>query len=80
VGIFYSEKKEISPITVTTYQSAIRHLKELSPSFKLLIIDEAHHLPAEKFKNIALGLVAPYRMALSATPFRSDGKHVELSD
>jgi len=78
VGIFYSEKKEISPITVTTYQSAIRHLKELSPSFKLLIIDEAHHLPAEKFKNIALGLVAPYRMALSATPFRSDGKHVEL--
>jgi len=78
VGIFYSKKKEISPITVTTYQSAIRHLKELSPSFKLLIIDEAHHLPAEKFKNIALGLVAPYRMALSATPFRSDGKHVEL--
>ncbi|EHP68458.1 DNA/RNA helicase, superfamily II [Metallosphaera yellowstonensis MK1] len=78
VGIFYSEKKEISPITVTTYQSAIRHLKELSPSFKLLIIDEAHHLPAEKFKNIALGLVAPYRIALSATPFRSDGKHVEL--
>jgi DNA or RNA helicases of superfamily II len=44
VGIFYSKKKEISPITVTTYQSAIRHLKELSPSFKLLIIDEAHHL------------------------------------
>ncbi|QKQ99383.1 DEAD/DEAH box helicase [Metallosphaera tengchongensis] len=77
VGLYYSREKEISPITVTTYQTAIKHMGELS-KFQLLIIDEAHHLPADKFRSIALGSIAPYRMALSATPYRSDGKHVEL--
>ncbi|AWR99951.1 DEAD/DEAH box helicase [Metallosphaera hakonensis] len=77
VGLYYSKKKELAPITITTYQTAIRHMAELS-RFNLLIIDEAHHLPAEKFREIALSCIAPYRMALSATPYRSDGKHVEL--
>ncbi len=77
VGLYYSRKKHLAPITITTYQTAIKHMDELS-SFLFLIIDEAHHLPAEKFREIALSCVAPYRMALSATPYRSDGKHVEL--
>lgn len=78
IGLFYSEEKKIRPITITTYQTAFRYVKELSASFGLLIIDEAHHLPAERFRTIAEGLVAPYRMALSATPIREDGLHVEL--
>ncbi|MCG3108805.1 ATP-dependent RNA helicase SrmB [Metallosphaera sp. J1] len=77
VGLYYSRKKQLAPITITTYQTAIKHMDELS-SFQFLIIDEAHHLPAEKFREIALSCVAQYRMALSATPYRSDGKHVEL--
>jgi len=78
IGLYYSEKKEIKPITVSTYQTAYRHIQELSYKFDVLVIDEAHHLPAEKFKRIALNSIATKRLGLSATPYRDDGKHEEL--
>jgi len=78
VGLYYSEEKRLSPITITTYQSGYRNINTLSPYFDLLIIDEVHHLPAEKFKHIAIHSLAPYRMGLSATAIREDGKHEEL--
>ncbi|WP_338601723.1 DEAD/DEAH box helicase [Sulfolobus tengchongensis] len=78
IGLYYSEEKRIRPITITTYHTAYRHLAELFDKFYLLIVDEVHHLPADKFKAIAEGLIAPYRMGLSATPYREDNKHNEL--
>lgn len=78
VAAFYSEEKRIAPITISTYQTAFRHIKELSYRFSFLIVDEVHHLPAEKFKSIALGMYSTHRLGLSATVIREDGKHVEL--
>ena len=78
IGLYYSEEKRIAPITITTYQTAYRHVEVLSDKFSLLIVDEVHHLPADKFRIIALKLLAPYRMGLSATPYREDGRHEEL--
>lgn len=78
IGFFFSEEKEIKPITITTYQTAFRHIQELGDKFELLIVDEVHHLPAEKFKKIALHCLAPKRLGLSATPYRDDGRHEEL--
>ena len=78
IGLYYSEEKRIAPITITTYQTAYRHVEVLSDKFSLLIVDEVHHLPADKFRLIALKLLAPYRMGLSATPYREDGRHEEL--
>ncbi len=78
VASFYSEEKRLAPITVTTYQTAYRHIAELAFRYSFVIVDEVHHLPAEKFKTIALGLYAPHRMGLSATVVREDGKHTEL--
>lgn len=78
VGIFYSEEKKLAPVTITTYQSGFRNINTLSPYFGMLIVDEVHHLPAEKFKYIAMHSIAVYRMGLSATPTREDGKHEEL--
>ncbi|BCU71133.1 DEAD/DEAH box helicase [Stygiolobus caldivivus] len=78
IGLFYSGEKNIKPITITTYHTAYRHMGELGDKFDVLIIDEAHHLPADKFKVIALGSFASRRLALSATPVREDGKHEEL--
>ncbi|MEZ0290222.1 MAG: DEAD/DEAH box helicase [Sulfolobales archaeon] len=78
VGVFYGEEKIISPITITTYQTAFRHVEKLSPYFPLLIVDECHHLPADKFRKIALHMFSPYRLGLSATPYREDGRHEEL--
>ncbi|MDT7873002.1 MAG: DEAD/DEAH box helicase [Sulfolobaceae archaeon] len=78
VGLYYSGEKNVKPITVTTYHTAYRHMGELADKFEVLVIDEAHHLPADKFKVIALSSFASKRLALSATPVREDGKHEEL--
>ena len=78
IGMYFSEEKRIAPITLTTYQTAFRHASKFAPYYGLLIIDEVHHLPAEKFKYIATSLPAPKRLGLSATPYREDGKHLEL--
>lgn len=78
VGLFYAEIKRLAPITITTYQSAFRNIGILGRYYDFLIIDECHHLPADKFKAIAIHSVAPFRMGLSATIIREDGRHVEL--
>ena len=78
VGGYYSDEKRLSPITVTTYQTAYRKVSLFTRNFSLLIFDEAHHLPADKFRTIATYMASPYRMGLSATIEREDGKHVEL--
>lgn len=78
VGLFYGEDKSISQITISTYQSAYKNINVLGKYFSLLIVDECHHLPADKFKAIAVGCIAPYRLGLSATVVREDGRHTEL--
>ncbi|MEM1825298.1 MAG: DEAD/DEAH box helicase [Desulfurococcaceae archaeon] len=78
IGLMYSEEKRLAPITITTYQSGFRSINEISPFFNLLVIDEVHHLPADKFRYIARHSIAKYKMGLSATPIREDGKHEEL--
>ncbi|MGC9071773.1 MAG: DEAD/DEAH box helicase [Acidilobus sp.] len=78
LGTFYGDEKNLSYITITTYQTAWRYVDLIAPRFSLLIVDEAHHLPADKFKTIATQMPAPYRMALSATAVREDGKHEEI--
>ena len=78
IGLFYSDEKRIAPITITTYQTAFRHVDRLNRLFPLLIIDEVHHLPADKFRGIALKMFSPYRLGLSATVVREDGRHEEL--
>lgn len=78
IGKLYSEEKSIREVTIATYQSAYRNIEHLRDKFSLLIVDEAHHLPADKFRYIALRALAPYRLGLSATPYREDGRHEEL--
>jgi ribosomal protein L34 len=41
--------------------------------YKVILFDEAHHLPSNKAHRLAL-INAKYRMALSATPYREDGR------
>ncbi|MHA1684230.1 MAG: DEAD/DEAH box helicase [Promethearchaeota archaeon] len=67
IGIFGGGEREIAPITVATYYSAYLYLPKLRDRFGLLIFDEVHHLPGEKFKFIATGSVAPNRLGLTAT-------------
>jgi superfamily II DNA or RNA helicase len=41
--------------------------------FGLLIEDECHHIPAETYAAIVASCQGPYRLGLSATPYRKDG-------
>ncbi len=77
IGIFGGGSKELQPITVITYDSAVLHPRELS-RFGLLIFDECHHLPAPTYRFIAESAFTPLRLGLSATPERGDMAHLDL--
>jgi superfamily II DNA or RNA helicase len=67
VGVWYGLEKELRPITVTTYHSAGDLVAEVGNTFKLLVFDEVHHLPAPSWREIALMSLAPHRLGLTAT-------------
>lgn len=79
VGILGGGYHEIRPITVTTYDSAYRHIDRYGDRFGLLIFDEVHHLPAPSYSQIPELSMAPRRLGLTATYRRVDGKHDNLS-
>ncbi len=64
-------------VLCASVQSLSDSLAEFSPeSFDYIIIDEAHHAPADTYKRI-LGYFRPkFILGLSATPDRPDGKSV----
>jgi superfamily II DNA or RNA helicase len=67
----------VRDITVITFDSAAMPTRRLD-GFGLLIVDEAHHLPADHYRRIVAKVGAPYRLGLSATPERQDGRHRDL--
>lgn len=64
-------------VLCASVQSLADYLTDFSPeSFDYIIIDEAHHAPADTYKRI-LGYFHPkFILGLSATPDRPDGKSV----
>lgn len=61
--------------TSTEKEQAVRRAAEMSD---VMIVDEVHHLPADKYKLISINTPAKYRYGLSATPYREDGKDLEI--
>ncbi len=80
IGEFTGRKKELKPITIATYDSAYINAEKLGNKFMLLIFDEVHHLPSEAYMQIAEMSAAPYRMGLTATYEREDGRHELLPE
>ena len=78
VGRLGGGAKDDTPILVATYDSAAIFAEKLGNRYGLLIFDECHHLPADFKRSIAEYSIAPYRLGLSATPERSDGKDADL--
>jgi superfamily II DNA or RNA helicase len=79
-GVLGDGRQEIWPITVTTYDSAWIHMKEIGNRFRLIVYDEAHHLPGPVQHESALDSLAPLRLGLTATPSRADGRDRLLAD
>lgn len=79
-GVLGDGRREVWPITVTTYDSAYIHMKEIGNRYRLIVYDEAHHLPAPSLHESALDSLAPMRLGLTATPWRADGRDRLLAD
>lgn len=69
-----------APIVVGNTQSVIKHIDKIAKEFGLVIIDEVHRMPSDMFKKIVDKLRARYKIGLSATLQRKDGKHVIIKD
>ncbi len=79
VGILGGGYHEIDDLTVTTYDSAYMHMDRYGNRFGMLIFDEIHHLPGQIYSHSAEMAIAPYRLGLTATLERPDGRHLLLS-
>jgi superfamily II DNA or RNA helicase len=74
VGLVGGGYHDVRELTVTTYDSAYLQMEHLGRRFGLVIFDECHHLPSESYAIAARMCLAPYRLGLTATPERTDGK------
>lgn len=80
IGVVGGGEHEVQPITVTTYDSAYLHMDRLGNQFGLVIFDECHHLPGESYAQAARMCLAPFRLGLTATLERADGKDALLDE
>lgn len=78
LGLHGGGSKDLSSILVCTYDSAHRLIEHNGNRWGLLIFDEVHHLAGELYKTIAEYSLAPYRLGLTATLERPDGKHQRI--
>lgn len=78
VGVIGGGSYELKPLTVTTYDSAYIHMQHIGNRFGLVVFDECHHLPGETYQLAADLCLAPYRLGLTATPERPDGRDADL--
>jgi len=60
------------PIQVASVQSMVNRLRHFD-DFGLIVIDEAHHSPAETYRKILGAFPNAYQLGVTATPIRSDG-------
>ena len=67
-------------ITVANIQTLTKHAGDLAKEFGCIILDEAHHCPATTFAQTVDAFHARYRIALSGTMIRKDGKHILFGD
>ena len=80
VGVIGGGEHDVQDLTVSTYDSAWAHMEHLGARFGFVVFDEVHHLCAESYAFAARLCLAPYRLGLTATPERADGRESMLDD
>jgi len=80
-GVIGSGKFNIEPpIVVSNVQTLGKKISEISKMFGTIILDEMHHVSAPTFSNIIDKSFARYKIGLSGTLQRKDGKHILFND
>ncbi len=78
VGLLGGGSRDRSAVLVATYDSAAIHAESIGNRYGLIVFDECHHLPSDFNRVTAEYAIAPYRLGLTATPDRADGRHEDL--
>lgn len=73
-----ADKYDICLVTPQTLYSStgVTLLKKIYKKFSVLVIDEVHFMPANRFSEVVSKLSCQYKFGLSGTPDRKDGKYV----
>ncbi len=72
VGVIGGGEHRPLDVTVTTYDSAYLHMDRLGARFGLVVWDEAHHLAGPSLAQAARMALAPFALALTATPLEDE--------
>ena len=68
------------PITIGNVQTLTRRVPDIAGEFGTIILDEMHHVSSPTFSKIIDKCRARYKIGLSGTIERKDGKHVVFRD
>ena len=80
-GIIGSGRYEIdSPIVIGNVQTLYRRMKDINNVFGTIILDEMHHVSSPTFTRIVDASKARYKIGLTGTMERKDGRHVIFRD
>lgn len=86
VGVLQEWDDFFPLVTLSTYQCFVTSrdgrsvLRRHRDTFGLVIVDETHMVSRELFSEVVSGTSAAYRLGLTATPTRKDGRHVVAHD
>jgi len=80
-GVIGSGEFDIDhPLVVGNIQTLYRNIPAIRKEFGTLLLDEMHHVSAQSFSRLVDTNFARYKIGLSATVERKDGKHVVFRD
>jgi superfamily II DNA or RNA helicase len=80
-GILGSGKFELdTPIVIGNTQTLYRNIPKIRKEFGTIILDEMHHVSSPTFSKILDTNYCRYKIGLSGTIERKDGKHVVFRD
>lgn len=81
VGVIGSGEFDIDhTIVVGNIQTLTKLLPKISKEFGLVVVDEAHHVTATTFTTFLDGMYAKYKIGLSGTMVRKDGRQILFKD
>lgn len=67
IGVFGEGQRTLAPVTVSTFESAYRHMERLGDRFQFLVLDEVHHFATGSRAEALEECCAPARLGLTAT-------------
>lgn len=80
-GVIGSGKLDLEPpIVMGNVQSIYRKIPLVKKTFGTVMLDEFHHVSARTFSSVIDTNYSRYKIGLSATSKRKDGKHIVFQD